>query len=95
MNLDATLDLEVPQNLTDRRVSDFIKSLAGLGLGIHDTEAVFKKRRKITARNIAVFVDRRGQDGTAVHTIPSWVVGATAHKRDAKWRASNYHAYFG
>ena len=91
MNLNATLDLEVSQNLTDRRVSDFIKSRAGLGLGIHDTELVFKKRRKITAGNIAVFVDRHHQAEPPCTRYQAGVVGPTASKRDAKWRASHSH----
>ncbi len=78
MHLDAMLDAGKSQYLASCRVHDLVDRLTVLDLGIDDAELVFKERRQVAARDITVFVDRRGEHRSAMLTIPSRIVRTAA-----------------
>src|SRR5438034_8950799 len=65
--------------------------LAVLNERVHDADLVRKEWGEVTARNIAVLVDRRGQHGPAMCSKPGWVVCTPTKERNAEWRTANYH----
>ena len=52
---------------------------------------MFKKRRKITAREIAIFIDGRTQHRTTVVAVPCRVIGAATKERNTKRRPADDH----
>jgi hypothetical protein len=91
MDFNSPVDLEMPQNLTNCRMRNFINRPAGLRLGIDNSEPVFKKRREIATRYVAILVNRRSQNGAPIGTIPAWVVRPAAEEGNTKWRSRNDH----
>lgn len=59
--------------------------MANLNPGIDDADPVLEERGKVTARQIAVLVDRRGEDRSIVFKVPCRVVGPTAQKKEIRY----------
>src|SRR4029077_15957225 len=91
MNFHAAIDSTVAQYLTNRRVSDFLYTVAILDFRINDANLVLEKGRQITAAKIAIFVNCRRQHRSTIGAIPCRVVGSPAEKRNTKWRPANDH----
>src|SRR5438552_12513213 len=56
-----------------RRSSDLVDAPAVLDLAVDQANAVLEERRQVAAGEVAVFIDRRGEDGAAVLKIPGRV----------------------
>ena len=55
----ATLDIQITEHLTDRRMHYLIELLAVFDFGIDDAIAVLEEWREVATVYVAVFVDRR------------------------------------
>jgi hypothetical protein len=91
MNLNAAIQLQEPQHLSGRRMPNFFNRIAPLHFRIDNGDAVFMKRRKVSAGNVTVFIDCRGKHGSAVLAVPIGVIRAAAQKRNAKGCPGNDH----
>ncbi len=74
---------------------DIFRPFHGFHLGVDDAVPVLKKRGQITATDIAVLVDRGGQNRTAVFLVPGRVIGSPAEKRDPERRSTDDHSSSG
>jgi hypothetical protein len=71
---------------------DFLDCLAQFDLAIDDAITVLKKGRQIATGEIAILVNCGREDGSAVKSIPTGIVGATAKKRDAERGSADDHS---
>src|SRR5437667_10837025 len=94
MDFEPAVDSEVANDLTRGRVTDVVDRHAVLDLRVDDADLVLEKRRQVTTRQIAVFVDRGRQHRTTVFAIPLGIVGAATEERDSKGCAADDHSGF-
>ena len=60
-------------------------------LRVDDTMFVLKERRQMADRDIAVFVDGRGQYGASILAEPFWIIGSAPEKRNPVWCLADDH----
>jgi len=92
MDLDPAIYFQVAQDLTDRRMLYFLRALAVLDPGVDQPDSVLEERWQITAREIAVLVNRGSKHRPTVITVPAGIVRATAEERNAKWGSAYNHS---
>jgi len=59
---------------------DLIDTLHILDDRVHNAMPVFKERRKVSAANMTIFIDRGRQHNPAMLLIPGGIVGSAAKK---------------
>ena len=91
MDLEPTVELQITQHLSNRRMRNFIDVLTILDLRVNDPNPVLEERRQMTAGEITVFVDGGRQHRAAMFPIPRGIIGAAAEERDAKGSSANNH----
>src|SRR5579859_3098318 len=72
-------------------MGQLVDRMAFFDLGVHHANAVFKEWRKMTAGQVAVFIDTGGEHGSAVLTVPRGVVRPAAKKRNTKRCSADNH----
>jgi hypothetical protein len=80
MDFKTVRDVEVLEDSAYGRVFDLRIGLGLLDAGIGNARAMLEERRQITATDIAVFIDRGGQDRSAVLVKPYGIVRASAEE---------------
>ncbi len=93
VNLYSAVDLQVTQCFANGRVIDLAYLLAAFYLRVNDTNLVVKERRQIAARDVAVFVDGCGEDGSTILPVPGGVVSPPAKEGDSEGCSANDHRY--
>src|SRR5579862_949084 len=91
VNLDAAMDFQETQRLADGGMLNFVQTIAVLDLRINDADAVFKKRREMAHGEVAILVNRRGQDGAAVFAVPGRVVRSSAKEGNPEGGSADDH----
>src|SRR5580692_587748 len=64
-----------------------------LNFRIGDATEVLEERRQPSASDVAVLVDRGRQYRSPVLPRPNGVIRTASEKRNAKWRACDYHSF--
>jgi hypothetical protein len=72
-------------------MADLVDALAILDLRIDNANLVLKKRRQVTAGQVAILVDRSCENRSAVDAIPRGIVGSSTKKRDTKGGPADNH----
>lgn len=62
-----------------------------LHLRVGDATVVLKERRQPAAGDVARLVNRGGEHGAAMFTVPNWIICSAAEERNAKWSAGDNH----
>jgi hypothetical protein len=91
VDFQSAIELQMLQDFPDRRMRDLVRLLDALDLGINHAQAMLKKRRQISAGQIAILVDRRGQHATAMLAIPGGIIGAAPEERNPEWCPADNH----
>jgi hypothetical protein len=91
VNLDPFLDSHELQAAAHRGMLDRAILVYVFDFGVGNAAVIFKKWRKMAASDVATLVNRSGEDGAAVLTVPNGIIRATAKKRNAKWGAGDDH----
>jgi hypothetical protein len=93
MHLYPAAKFKKTQDLPDGLMAYIVDVLAILDLGINDPEAMLKKRRKITAGQITIFINRGSQNLAPMGAIPSGIVSPASEKRNPKRRPTDDHVF--
>src|SRR5262245_60733607 len=72
--------VQISQSLADSRMLDLIDRLTAFDCRIDHVDPMIEERRQISARQIAILVDRPAKHDTAVLPIPGRVVGTAAEE---------------
>src|ERR1041385_5367945 len=91
LNLQAAVDRIFRENGANGGMLNFFNRLGELDARVHDTVAVFEKRRQVTDAYIAILVDGGPEDGSAVRSIPFGIITSAAKKRNAERSPADYH----
>jgi hypothetical protein len=92
MEFEAAIELEVTKRFPNNRVLDVFASHARFDMAIHNTPTMLEERRQMSASEIAIFIDRRGEDSAAMSAIPRGIVGAAAEEGEAIGSATDDHS---
>src|SRR5882724_194026 len=92
MDLQSAIVIEIPQHLAHSWMSDFVDRLAILHLGVNHTEPVLEEGWEITACDITVFVDSRGQHHAAMLAIPCRIIRPSSKKGNTKRGSADDHS---
>ncbi len=91
VDFDAAGDTQMLERAAHSRVLDLRDALGHFDVRINDAVAMLEKRREIAASEIAVFVDCRGENRSAMLGRPLGIIGAASKKGDPEWGAGNDH----
>src|SRR6266850_3104320 len=92
MDLQSAIVIEISQHLAHSWMSDFVDRLAILHLGVDHTEPVLEEGWEITACDITVFVDGRGQHHAAMLAIPCRIIRPSSKEGDPKRGSADDHS---
>lgn len=84
VDLDTPVEIQEAQSFTSRRMLDFVNERNVFDPGVDYPAAMFEERRKVTAGDIAIFVDSGAQHGAPMLEVPLRVIGAAAKKEIRK-----------
>ena len=80
------------QDRSDRRVLDFGNIDHILDDRVHEPVPMGEERRKDPYADVAVLVDRRGEDGAAAISVPSRIIRPATEKGDSERCPADDHA---
>ena len=75
-------------------MNDFVERVASLDFGIDNAKTVFKERRQVAARQVAILVNAGRQHRAAMRAVPRRIIGAAAEERNAKGSSTDDHKEF-
>src|ERR1043165_684254 len=91
MDLDALVPLEMREHAAHCRMLDLRNPINGLLLPINEAMLVIEERRQPPATDVAVLVDRGGENCAAVLAIPLRVIAAPTEERHPERGAADDH----
>src|SRR5213082_3430794 len=91
MDLDAFIPFEVLEDTAHRRMLDLRNPINGFLLPINEAMLVVEERRQPSAADVAVLVDRRGENCAAMAAIPLRIIAPPAEERDSERGAADDH----
>src|SRR5512135_3413637 len=83
MDLNPTIDIEMPQDFSNGRMAHLVDRLATLNLGIDHADTVFEEGRQIPTGQVAILVDGCRQHRATVLAIPRRVICPAAEERNS------------
>ena len=80
VDFESVVDIEILEHAAYRRMLDLLMIVHQFNARVGDAGAVLEKRRKTPAGDIAILIDGRGQNSSAVLAKPHRIIGATSEK---------------
>jgi hypothetical protein len=80
MDLHSAHYVQMPQDLSGGRMNDLIHGLTSFDPRINDPKSMREERGQIAAGQIAILVNRRGQDRAPVFTVPRRIICAASEE---------------